>query len=47
MTIPGNDCPEPGLVAVKVRRGAGRKSPLLLVVTEDTWRRMNGPVATS
>ncbi|MBI4636123.1 MAG: hypothetical protein HY727_07205 [Candidatus Rokubacteria bacterium] len=32
-----------GVVAVKVRRGAGRKSPLLLVVTEATWRRMNGP----
>ncbi len=32
-----------GVVAVKVRRGSGRKSPMLLVVTEATWRRMNGP----
>lgn len=31
-----------GIVAVKLRRGAGRKSPVLLVVTADTWRRMNG-----
>lgn len=32
-----------GVVAVKVRRGLGRSSPILLVVTEATWRRMNGP----
>ena len=31
-----------GVVAVKVRRGRGRASPLLLVVTAETWRRMNG-----
>lgn len=31
-----------GIVAVKVRRGRGRPSPILLVVTEATWRRMNG-----
>jgi hypothetical protein len=31
-----------GVVAVKLRRGSGNKSPLLLVVTEQTWRRMNG-----
>lgn len=33
-----------GVVAVKVRRGRGKKSPMLLVVTEATWRRMNGPL---
>ena len=33
-----------GVVAVKVRRGAGRKSPTLIVMTETTWRAMNeGP----
>lgn len=31
-----------GVVAVKLRRGRGRSSPMLLVVTEATWRRMNG-----
>jgi len=36
-----------GVVAIKVRRGSGRKSPMLLVVTEDTWRRMNGTAKPS
>lgn len=31
-----------GVVAVKIRRGRGRPSPTLLVVTAETWRRMNG-----
>src|SRR3990167_1868706 len=31
-----------GVVAVKLRRGRGRPSPTLLIVTEATWRRMNG-----
>ena len=31
-----------GVVAVKVRRGSGRKSPMLLIVTRETWQRMNG-----
>lgn len=26
-----------GLVAAKVRRGSGRKSPALIVLTEDQW----------
>src|SRR5687767_7922836 len=32
-----------GVVAVKVRRGRGLKSPTLIVMTETTWRAMNGP----
>lgn len=35
-----------GVVAVKLRRGAGRGSPMLLVVTEATWRRMHGEAQT-
>lgn len=32
-----------GVVALQLKRGPGRpKAPMLLVVTEATWRRMNG-----
>lgn len=31
-----------GVVAIKLRRGRGRASPLLLVVTAATWERLNG-----
>jgi hypothetical protein len=31
-----------GVVAIKLRRGRGRSSPMLLVVTAATWERMNG-----
>ena len=31
-----------GVVGIKLRRGRGRPSPMLLIVTEATWRRMNG-----
>jgi hypothetical protein len=34
-----------GVVAVKVRRGHGRKSPLLVVMTSEMWRYMHGPTA--
>lgn len=33
-----------GVVAVKCRRGSGRASPTLIVMTERMWRYMNGPV---
>ena len=36
-----------GVVVLKVRRGAGRKSPLLVVLTEQSWRLLNGPAATA
>jgi hypothetical protein len=32
-----------GVVAIKVRRGHGRFSPTLVVMTEHVWRQMNGP----
>ena len=32
-----------GVVVVKVRRGAGRRSPLVVCLTETMWRRLNGP----
>jgi hypothetical protein len=32
-----------GVVAIKVRRGHGRHSPILIVMTEAMWRFMNGP----
>jgi hypothetical protein len=32
-----------GVVAIKVRRGRGKSSPLLMVVTAATWERLNGP----
>lgn len=32
-----------GVVAVKVRRGRGRSSPTLIVMTADMWRSMHGP----
>jgi hypothetical protein len=32
-----------GVVAVKVRRGHGRQSPVLIVMTEAMWRYMHGP----
>jgi hypothetical protein len=35
-----------GVVAVKVRRGHGRHSPILIVMTEAMWRFMNGPSTT-
>lgn len=35
-----------GVVAVKLRRGRGRASPTLLIVTAATWQRMSGPTAT-
>ena len=31
-----------GVVAVKLRAGSGRATPMLLVVTAATWERMNG-----
>lgn len=31
-----------GVVAIKVRRGRGRPSPVLMVVTAATWERMHG-----
>lgn len=31
-----------GVVAIKLRRGRGRSSPMLLVVTAATWERLNG-----
>lgn len=31
-----------GVVAIKVKRGRGRPSPMLLVVTEGMWEAMNG-----
>ena len=31
-----------GVVVVKVRRGRGRPSPLLVVCTEAVWRHLNG-----
>lgn len=31
-----------GVVAVKVRRGCGRASPTLVVMTAAVWREMNG-----
>jgi hypothetical protein len=31
-----------GVVAIKLRRGRGRPSPTLLVVTAATWERLNG-----
>jgi len=31
-----------GVVAIKCRRGRGRASPLLIVMTETTWRAMHG-----
>lgn len=34
-----------GVVAVKVRRGAGRASPMLVVMTEASWRLMHGESA--
>jgi hypothetical protein len=34
-----------GVVAVKVRRGHGRASPTLVVMTERVWRQMNGPTS--
>lgn len=35
-----------GVVAVKLRRGRGRSSPMLLIVTAETWKRMNGSATT-
>jgi len=34
-----------GVVAVKVRRGKGRESPMLMVMTEASWRLMHGESA--
>lgn len=34
-----------GVVAVKVRRGSGRASPMLVVMTETSWRLMHGEQA--
>ena len=31
-----------GVVAVKVRRGHGRRSPVLVVMTETVWRQLHG-----
>jgi hypothetical protein len=31
-----------GVVAIKLRRGRGRESPILMVVTAATWERMHG-----
>jgi hypothetical protein len=31
-----------GVVAVKCRRGSGRASPMLIVLTESQWRELNG-----
>lgn len=31
-----------GVVAVKCRRGQGRPSPMLIVLTESQWRQLNG-----
>ncbi len=31
-----------GVVAVKCRRGQGRASPMLIVLTESQWRTLNG-----
>lgn len=36
-----------GVVVVKVRRGQGRSSPMLVVCTAETWRRLNGEPAAS
>ena len=33
---------KPGVVAIKVRRGRGRPSPMLLVMTDRVWEDMNG-----
>lgn len=38
MEAAGNAAGKLGVVAVKVRRGKGQKSPMLLVVTEQHWR---------
>jgi len=32
-----------GVVVVKVRRGKGRKSPMLVVCTAEVWAAVNGP----
>lgn len=33
-----------GVVAVRVKRGRGRPSPTLIVLTEAMWRQLHGPV---
>ena len=35
-----------GVVAIKLRRGKGRSSPTLFVVTAATWERLNGSRAS-
>jgi hypothetical protein len=34
-----------GVVAIKARRGHGRPSPMLMVMTSDTWERLHGRAA--
>lgn len=35
-----------GVVAVKPRRGSGRRSPILIVMTAEEWTRMHGTPQT-